>query len=206
MDSVDWQLIANIAASLAVILALAVFVWQIRNTRHEREFAVFFRYVDAYEQLKSRRLDNWRRLKESVRSDSRIQDEIGDRTNSIQYLLLRTKQPEPMYAIEHAVLEYEIQCVNLLNEMCRYALRDTGKLCLLKALFANEISFYQNSLPGIVNLRERERPERLFSVAKYESLEKCEIGDVFDIPGAGAQDAAPPHSGRAGEPHSVRED
>ena len=47
MNTIDWQTVANIATSIAVILALAVFVWEMRNSRREREYQVFFRYVDA---------------------------------------------------------------------------------------------------------------------------------------------------------------
>ena len=182
MNTIDWQTVANIATSVAVVLALAVFVWEMRSSRREREYQVFFRYVDAYERLETRRLDNWRKLKDAIQSNPNTKEEIGDKTNSIEYLMLRARQAEPMYAIEHNVLELEIQSLNLLNEMCRYALRDSDRLSLLKAMFAKEISFYQHSLPQILQLREQEKAQRLFSIPKYESLQKCDIGDVFDVP------------------------
>ena len=143
MNSSDWQTIANMATSVAVIVAVGALIWGIRGVRQEREFQVFFRYVDAYERLETKRLDNWRKLKDAVRSIPGGEGEIGDRTNSIQYLQLRVAQQEPLYAIEHAVLELEIQSLNVLNDLCSYALKDTRKLSLCKALFATDIAFYQ---------------------------------------------------------------
>lgn len=183
INSGDWQTIANIATTVAVIVAVGALIWQMGSARKDREFQVFLRYVDAYETLKTKRQENWRKLKEAVRSLPGGDEEITDRTNSIQYLQLRVDQEEPLYAIEHGVLEYEIQSLNVLNDLCAYAGKDAKKLSLLKAMFATEIAFYQNFLPRILELRDHENDQRRFSIPRSESLLKCDVGAVFEMPG-----------------------
>jgi hypothetical protein len=179
LSNIDWQTVSNIASSLAVLLAVIVFICEIRANRRERDYAVFLRFVDAYEDTVEKRKAQWKKLQEAVQSDPKIQHEIDDRTSSLDYLRLRVEQAEPLYAIEHGQIEYEIRSLNLLNEICRYAARDSQKKALTNALFASEISYYQNRLNDLLFLRQQERGERLFSIPRYAALVKHSVKDAF---------------------------
>lgn len=173
---------AEVATILAFTIALVSFLWEFRANREERAFSVFLRFIDAYEQLQEDRRQRWNSLKEVVRANPNTQHEIGDRTNSVDYLLLRIEQDEPLYAVEHSLLENEIKSLNLLNELCRYSLKDTQKMLLTKALLADEISFYQNNLQRLLAIRDRESVERLFSIPRYDALIATPVEDFFNPP------------------------
>lgn len=179
LSALELPTVANVATALAVIVALVTFVWEIRSARKQQDFTIFLRFVDAYERLQERRRATWVHLKETVRADPKIAQEIGDKASSLDYLKLRVEQQEPLYAIEHGVLENEIQSLNLLNELCRYGADDPQKMLLVKALFASEISYYQNRLSDVLYLREREKAVRLFSMPRADSLKTCQLGDFF---------------------------
>lgn len=120
-------------------------------------------------------------MKEVVQSTSNIQHEIGDRTSSLDYLRIRVEQAEPLFAIEHSQIEYEIQSLNLLNEICRYTNRDSQKKALTDALFAREISFYQYRLNDLIYIRQQESGKRLFSIPCYDALVKHSVKGAFQM-------------------------
>jgi len=180
--AVDWQTTANVATAIAVVVGLATLVWEVRQTRRAQKFTVFLRFVDAYESLQEQRQANWRRLKDAVRASPTITAEIGDKTSSLDYLTHRVTQAEPLFAIEHGVLEYEIRSLNLLNELCRYAADDPHKMLLMKTLLASELSYYQNRLPDLLYIRTHEAGVRLLSVPRADALQKFSIGDFFQEP------------------------
>lgn len=178
----DWQTIAAIASSLGFILAILVFAWEIRANRRERDLSVFLRFLDAYEKVQARRRQQWSKVKEVIQSNPHLKDEIGDRTSTLDYLLIRSQQPEQMFAVEHGIIELEIQSLNILNELCRLSTGDQQRNTLLASFCGSEISYYQNRLNDLLALREREAGERLFSVPRHEALIKFTIHGFFDAP------------------------
>ena len=180
LNRIDWQTLADIGSSFALLLAILVFAWEIRANRREREFAIFLRFVDAYEQVSQKRRTQWSKVKDVLQSNPALKHEIGDRTSSLDYLRTRAEQAEPMYAIEHGILEYEIRSLNILNELCRYAEKDPRKIALVNALFASEISYYRNKLDDLLTLREHESEQRLFSIPRCDALVRFSVGGFFD--------------------------
>lgn len=177
---IDWQIISNIASSLAFILAIGLFIWEVRSNRKERAFSIFVRLVDYYSKVVTERKHKWKLIKEKVRLNPKTRKEVGDKTSTLDYLLTRTKQKEPLYAIEHGLLEDEIRSLSLLNELCRYALRDKQMALILKISYSSEISYYQNRLEDLLLIRKREKQLRLFSVPHYSHLLKFTISDYFE--------------------------
>lgn len=176
----DIQTAGIVASSVGVVVAVLALVSEIRANRHERQFAIFLRLLDAYEGVRGQRRQVWGRLKEVVRSNSKLAHEIGDRTGSIDYLLTRARQEEPLYAVEHELLEMEIRSLNVLNELCRLAKGDELGTALLASLLGGEISFYQNRLADIQSLRNREGTIRLFSIPRHSALSAFSIQDYFE--------------------------
>lgn len=177
---IDWQTISNIATSLAVILAIVVFIWEVRSSRKERAFSVFLRLVDYYGEIMTERRHKWKLIKEKVRSNPKISKEIGDKTSTLDYLLIRVKQKEPLYAIEHGLLEDEIRSLNLLNELCRYALKDKQMALILKISYSSEISYYQNRLEDLLLIRNKEKQLRLFSIPHHSHVKKFKVIRYFE--------------------------
>lgn len=175
----DWQLVSSMAASFAVVIAICALIHEVRSSRKERLFSTFIKLVDYYSGLIIERRKKWMIIKERVKTNSRIEREIGDKTSTIEYLLIRSKQEEPMYAIEHSLLEDDIRSLNLLNELCKLALKDELKALLLKVLFSGEICYYQNRLRDLLAIHEREKEFRLFSKPKYIHLQKLRVDDYF---------------------------
>jgi hypothetical protein len=179
VSQIDWQTTANIGSSIAVLVAVIIFACEMRANRQEREFAVFLRFIDAYNELANERKAYWVELKETIQANPKIKQEIGDRTGSLDYLMLRANQAEPFYAIEYSIIEYEIRSLSLLNEICRYAAKDTQKRVLTNIQFAHEISYYQNKLDSLLFLVNRESKERLFSIPRYSALMKYSAPGFF---------------------------
>ena len=178
---VDWQTIANIATSLAVVVAIGVFIWETRSSRRERTFSIFFRMLDYYSKIMTERRRKWKVIEEKVKANPKISREIGDKTNTLDYLLTRIQQKEPLYAIEHGLLESEIRSLNLLNEMCRYALKDEQMALILRVTYSSEISFYQNRHEDILLIRDREKRLRIFSIPRYDHVLKFQVDDYFGM-------------------------
>jgi len=176
---IDWQIVANIATSLGLILAIVLFIWEARASRKERAFSVFLRLVDYYSKIMAKRRHRWKLIKKTVTSSPKISGEIGDKTSTLDYLLTRVQQTEPLYAVEHGLLEDEIRSLNLLNELCKYAFRDEQMELILKVLYSSEISFYQNRLKDLLSIRDNEKQGRPFSIPRYSHLQKFQVHDYF---------------------------
>lgn len=90
------------------------------------------------------------------------------------------RQEEPLYAIEHGLLEDETRSLNLLNELCKYVLKDEQMALVLKVLYSSEISYYQNRHKELLLIRDSEKQLGLFSVPRYSHLQKFRVGDYFE--------------------------
>jgi hypothetical protein len=179
LKAIDWGKVANIATSIGLLLAIIALIYQIVLTRKTQEQAVFLKLLDAYETLLSQREDVWPKIKESVRANPKTQREIPDRGSSVDYLLQRIGQPEPMYAVEYHLIELELQSLNILNEICSYSLKDEDKAILTKALYSSEISFYKNNLQNILRIRDHASKDCRLSVPRYDALMQFEVDDFF---------------------------
>lgn len=177
---VDWQTIAHVATSLTLVVAIGVFIWEVRSSRKERAFSVFLRLLDFYNNIMTERRQKWKTIKEVAKANPKISEEIGDKTSSLDYLLRRVQQKDALYAVEHGLLEDETKSLNLLNELCRYALEDKQKALILKVSYSSEISYYQNRLKDILLIWDREKQFRLFSIPRYSQLQKFQVGDYFE--------------------------
>ena len=172
---VDSQILSNIATIIVAILAVIGLIWEIKSSRKERNFSIFLRLIDYYNEIMTERRKKWKLIKNT----NKELGEIGDKTNSLDYLLLRIQQKEPLYAIEHNLIEDEIRSLNLLNELCNYALKDEQKELILKISFSSEVSFYQNRLKDLLLILEKEKLLRPFSIPHYTYLQKFRVGDYF---------------------------
>ena len=174
------QAIANIATTLGLIFALIVFVAEIKANLKERKYQSFLTLLNNYQAMVSERKDYWKTIKEEIRKNPKIADEIHDKQNSVSYLLIRLGQTEPMYAIEHGLLDREIRSLNFLNELCRIALEDKRSTQILLLTDSHEISYYQNRLEDLIKLYESQRTVRLFPKPRYDWLSKFNMKDYFE--------------------------
>ena len=176
----DWQTFGTIVTVIGVTIALIALAHEIRVRRDERAFDTFIRFLDAYEAQQVRRRAKWQVIKETVRLHDHLALEVRDTTNSVDYLALRNRQLEAMYAIEHELLEEEIRSVNIVNQLCRLAIGDENRSSLLASLFSGEIAYYQNKLSNIHNLRDDQRRFRPFSVMRSEWLTQFDLQGYYD--------------------------
>ena len=142
----DWQSVGTIAGALGVVVAILALAYQIKVSRDERRFDTFVRFLDAYEGQQSRRRAKWQKVKEMARSNPKTANEVSEKISIVDYLEIRAAQLEPMYAIEHELLEEEIRSLNVVNELCRLAEGDENRTALLGSLLSSEIAYYQNKL------------------------------------------------------------
>lgn len=176
---VDWQTIAYIATPLALIVTILMFIVELERNRKERAFGTFLRLLDFYGNIMAERRRVWGIIKEKVSANPKISKEIEDKTGSVDYLLIRVRQEEPFKAIEHGLLENEIRSLNILNELCKIALKHEQMASILKVCYSSEISFYQNRLKDILPILDKERELRIFSIPHYSYLQKLRILDYF---------------------------
>ena len=179
---IDWSKISYLITSIGVFGALIFNLWQISKHSKERNIFVFTNLAETYESTRQERIDHWKILKNAVKSDKKISHEIGDKTSSLDYLLLRIegKGQDPLTAIEHQILAFEIQSMNILNEICRYAEKDKDATLLTQIKFSSEISYYQNRYNDLIKLWHHERSIRLFPVPRYDALIEFPISDFFE--------------------------
>lgn len=173
------QTIANIATTLGLIVALIVFVAEIKANLKERKYESFLTLLNNYQAMVSERIDYLKTIKEEIRKNPKTANEIHDKQNSLSYLLIRLGQAEPMYAIEHDLLDREIRSLNFLNELCRIALEDKRASQILLLTDSHEISYYQNRLEDLIKLYESQRAVRLFPKPRYDWLRVFNIKDYF---------------------------
>lgn len=174
------ETIAHLATLGALVWSILTFAADRRAQTEAREFEAFTRLLDLYERVAERRQNRWRTIKDALRQNPKTAAEVHDRQDTLSYLELRANQAEPFFAVEHGLLEDEIQSLNLLNELCRSALEHERCRRVLATATADEISYYQNKLPILVRLYEREKVQRLFSRPQHAAIEQVDIGGRFD--------------------------
>lgn len=174
---VDWQTFSYIASCIALIVTIIIFISEVNKNRKERSFSIFLKLIDFFKEIQTERREKWKRIKEAVPSE-----EIGDKTIPLDYIVMRIKQPEPLYAIELGWIEDEIRSLNLLNELCNYALNDKQIAKIIKISLSQEISYFQNRLKMILAIRESQNHLMLFSKPHFDHLQKIQVSEyVQDI-------------------------
>ncbi len=179
LRTIDWQTTANIATTFVLLIAIIALICNLIANRKTNEFVILSKYQEAYTKVSEKRKNTWKRIKEKVLSNPKTENEIPDKSSSFDYLKLRIKQSENLYAIEHQLIEEEIQSLNILNEICQYALKDVRKLDLVKIMYSTDISFYQNHIEELLNFRKVCLRERLFSIPKYNAIRQIKVDDYF---------------------------
>ena len=173
------QITANISTTLALVVALVVFIAEIRSSRKTREYESFLTLLENYQQIVEERKNQWRKIKKALKNNTKVSNEIHDKQNSLSYLLIRLGQSEPMYAIEHGLLDRELRSLNFLDKLCELALKNCRAFEILLLTDAHEISYYQNRLKDLLKLYESQRSIRLFPKPRYNSLDKTDISGFF---------------------------
>jgi len=173
------QIFASIATTLGLIVAIVVFIVEIKSSVKERKYQSFLTMLDKYQEIISERKNMWKIIKEEIRKNHKTAHEIHDKQNSISYLLIRMDQKEPMYAIEHGLLDREIRSLNFLNELCRLSLKDERATQILLLTDSHEISYYQNRLQDLIKVYESQRTIRLFPKPRYDWPNQLDTKDYF---------------------------
>lgn len=171
--------ISIILSGLALLVSLAVLIREVRNTREAREFESFLVSLRHYQQLVLDRKKKWATIRNTLKDNPKASREIHDRQDSLSYLLIRLTQSEPMYAIEHGLLDNELKSLNFLDKLCEVASRNARALSLLLLTDANEISYYQNRLADLLKLHESQQSTRQFPIPHFDSLKSCDISGFF---------------------------
>lgn len=170
---------ANLATTLGLIIAILVFSCEVRNSTDEREYQSFLKMHQQYEKIVEKRAAQWSKVRAAVRENPKTANEIPDKQNSVDYLLLRMSQAEPMYAIEHGIIESELKSLNFLDKLCELALANDRAREILYLTDSHEISWYQNRLEDLLKLRESQKNIRLFTKPRYSSILKYDTSDYF---------------------------
>jgi len=173
------QIIANISTTLGLVVALVVFIAEVRSSRKAREYESFLTLLQNYQQIVAERKNQWRKIKEALKDNPKVSKEIHDKQNSLSYLLIRLGQSEPMYAIEHGLLDRELRALNFLDKLCELALKNDRAFGILLLTDAHEVSYYQNRVKDLLEIYESQRSIRLFPKPHYNSLNKVDISGFF---------------------------
>ena len=170
----------TIQSGIFVIMFFSLLFLTIQTSYIKKEinYSNFVTTLKYYDTLTEKRHETWSLITKTVRDNPKIASEIHDKQNSLSYLLLRSEQSEPLYAIETELLEYEIKSVNLLNELCKNAKKE--KKTLLKLTYASDISYYKNKKDDLIKLYEQENVNRKYSKPIFDNLEHFDVGDYFN--------------------------
>ncbi len=174
------QFITNILASFGVVIALVVLIIGIIKNTESKRFESFITLLEQYDKLVNSRKEKFLKIKEVVRKSDKTKKEIHDKQNSLSYLLLRLDQSEPLFAIEHGLLDLEIRCLCYLNELCKMTESNqrAKRIILLKE--SNELTYYKTRLNDLLKLYQSEKKIRHFFVPKYNYLVKIDVEKYFD--------------------------
>lgn len=176
------ETIANLATSAATFVAVVALFLELRKASEERRLTLFFHYLDHYATLIQQRREKWRNIRDTLRKNEKTRHEVGDRVSSLDYLLMRTRQAEPLFPVEHEVIDNEVRSLNILNELCRLAEGDDHRVTLVGSLFAGDISYYQNRLADLLALHKRESAQRLFPITRHDALTRFPVANFYQTP------------------------
>jgi len=174
------QDIANISTSVALIIAIVALIVEIRSGRKARAYESFLALLENYQQIVEERKEKWRKIRDALKDNLKHSHEVHDKQNSLDYLLIRQQQSEPMYAIEHGLLDNELRSLNFLDKLCELALSNSRAFEILLLTDSHEISYYQNRLKDLLKLYESQRNARLFPKPRHSSLVKIDLKDHFE--------------------------
>lgn len=167
----------DLSQIILVLAALGTLIWEVHSSRADRKWDQFLQLVTYYEDVASNSKEKWKKIKKVIQDNPETKHEITNRTSGIEYLSKRANQHEQLYAIEHDYIEKEIQSLNLLNFLCKHALKDEDKEVLLKSKFSKEIAYFQYAAERLTRIRNQEVSNRSFTVPKYKYLQKINVKD-----------------------------
>lgn len=173
------QFLANVSVTIALIVTFIGLCIEIRKGRKAREYESFLVLLQNYKQIVAERQKHWKKIKQTLKNNPKVSREIHDKQDSLSYLLIRQSQIEPMYPIEHELLDKELRSLNFLNKLCELASKNNRVLDTLLLTDAHEISYYHNKLKDLLKLYEGQKNIRLFPKPRYNWLSKTNITDYF---------------------------
>jgi len=179
LRKIDWHTTANIATTIALLVTIIALISNLRENRKTNEFVIFSKYQEAYTKVSENISNTWSMIKKEVRSNPKTKNEIPDISNSFDYIKLRIKQPENLYGIELHLIENEIQSLNILNQICQYALKDERKLNLVKIMYSKDISFYQDHIEDLLNFRKYCSRGMLLPIPRYNAIKQIKVDEHF---------------------------
>lgn len=166
---------------VALLVSIWISIYQVIQDRKEMAYSNFINTLQYYDLLAAEHNEIWKKIKKGVSKNPKTKHEVHDKQDSLGYLLLRMDQSEPMYSIEHGLLEVAIRSLNLLNALCEKSNENENMRQLLYLTNAKDIAYYQIRLQDLLVLYKSQRKIRLFPKPKYEALQKAEVGDYFDM-------------------------
>lgn len=172
--------IANIATSIGIIVAVFGLAYQFFQFRQSSEFESFAVLLHEYRRIVDERRGRWNLIRAELQKNPKTAHEVHDRQNTLDYLALRSMQSEPFVPVEHELLEREVVSLNLLDELCRLAVKNERCRLLLVLTEASEISYYQSHKDQLLQIVERERRERKFPKPHFEAIGKICVHSWFD--------------------------
>lgn len=171
--------ITQFATTIGVIASLLAMASQIKKNRHSIEFETFNILLEKYHKIVQDRREQWKRIKDKLRENPKTAQEVHDRQNTLDYLELRKNQSEPLFAIEHGLLEREILSLNFLNELCLIASENPRCKRILILSESSEISYYKSHKDRLLGLFKNERLERKLPKPQFNFIDSFDVKELF---------------------------
>ena len=148
--------------------------------KQETKYSTFIETVEYYDKIVNERSEIWTKIKENVRQNPNTAWEVDEKHNTLTYLIIRNQQEEPLYAIEHKLLELEIRSLNLLNQLCELADEKSMMEDLLKVTYSSEIAYYQTKEEDLTKLYEDEKEIYRHSTPSYDTLKRFNVSEYIE--------------------------
>jgi len=174
---------SSLVQAFATVFLVFVTSWYVyllyngeRRRGEEHTFNTFLGLLKHYDSIIHKRQDLWSQVENMSRKSGSFP---GEDASVIDYFYGRFEEIKPdrtIYGIESELLEYEIKSLNVLNELCRYAISNPQIAELLKAKYSNMISYYLESsgrlLSIVENTKAKAGPRRIFSIPNSKYIEQ----------------------------------
>jgi len=172
LNEFNWQAITYFALICSAFAAIATLIWKIKSDRKQLRFTVFIRFLNYANKVNNEQEKEWINMKRAKLTLQEVAKRIRDRDRFLDYLKRELEKKEPFVLQDYIMLEREIRLLNLLNEMCKFALEDSQIESILKSLYSNKISYYLRYLEFLLHVTEKEKNNYQFPVLEYLCLQK----------------------------------
>jgi len=174
MFAINWQTVTYLAVLSSAIAAIIALIWKIKSDRRQLRFTIFVKLLDFSDKLDNELTSEWLNMKRSKLRDPETLPEVSlrvrDRDNFLDYLCREVSSRGHLVLEDWIMLEREIKLLNVLNELCRYALGDSQVASILRARFLDKISCYRKYLEFVLQVVEKEKGNYPFPTPQYEHL------------------------------------